>query len=64
METIIKKRLCIALVLTACVMSSLAQDAGDILKKMDEVMFSPEDMTGRMKVVMTDKNEKQEIREE
>ncbi len=63
METIIKKRLCIALVLTACVMSSLAQDAGDILKKMDEVMFSPEDMTGRMKVVMTDKNEKQEIRE-
>jgi len=51
------------LALTISILSANAQDAAFILKKMDDVMFSPKDMTGKMKVVMIDKNGKQEIRE-
>ncbi|PKP39383.1 MAG: hypothetical protein CVT98_01980, partial [Bacteroidetes bacterium HGW-Bacteroidetes-15] len=40
-----------------------AQDAGTILKKMDDVMYSPKDMTGKNRIVLIDKNGKQEIRE-
>jgi outer membrane lipoprotein-sorting protein len=63
MRTIIQKAVGTALVLTLCILSSHAQDAVDILKKMDVVMFSPKDMTGKMKVVLTEKSGKQEIRE-
>ena len=63
MRTIFQKAVSTAMVSTVCILSLFAQDANEILKKMDEVMFSPKDMTGKMKVVMTDKNGKQETRE-
>jgi len=40
-----------------------AQDASTILKKMDNVMYSPKDMTGKTKIVLIDKAGKQKIRE-
>ena len=40
-----------------------AQDANAILRKMDDVMYSPKDMTGKTKIVLTDKTGKQKIRE-
>jgi outer membrane lipoprotein-sorting protein len=46
-----------------CISSALPQDAAAILKKMDETMFSPKDMSGTMKVVMTATNGKEEARE-
>ena len=32
-----------------------AQNANAILKKMDEVMYSPKDMTGKMSIILIDK---------
>ena len=43
--------------------SAFAQDATSILNKMDDVMYSPKDLTGKNKIVLIDKNGKQEIRE-
>ncbi len=40
-----------------------AQDANEILKKMDDVMYSPKDMTGNNKIILIDKNGKEKIRE-
>jgi outer membrane lipoprotein-sorting protein len=40
-----------------------AQDANAILKKMDDVMYSPKDMTGKTKIVLIDKNGKKKVRE-
>ena len=40
-----------------------AQDASTILTKMDDVMYSPKDMQGKTKIVLTDKNGKQKTRE-
>lgn len=40
-----------------------AQDANTILKKMDDVMYSPKDMTGKTKIVLIDKAGKQKTRE-
>src|SRR4030042_464784 len=40
-----------------------AQDAATILKKMDDVMFSPKDVTAKNKIILIDKAGKQEIRE-
>ena len=40
-----------------------AQDANAILKKMDNVMYSPKDMTGKTKIVLIDKAGKEKIRE-
>ena len=39
------------------------QDANAILKNMDDVMYSPKDMTGMNKIVLIDKAGKQETRE-
>lgn len=44
-------------------MNTNAQDATSILKKVDEVMFSPKDMTGKTKIVLIDKNGKEKTRE-
>jgi len=63
MKTIIQRILFIQLVFAVSILSARTQDANTVLKKMDEVMFSPKDMTGKMKVVMIDNNDKQEIRE-
>ena len=43
--------------------SAHAQDASSILKKMDDVMYSPKDMTSKTKIVLIDKNGKEKIRE-
>ena len=40
-----------------------AQDANTILKKMDDVMYSPKDMTGKTKIVLIDKAGKEKTRE-
>ena len=40
-----------------------AQDANTILKKMDDVMYSPKDMTGKTKIILIDKAGKQKTRE-
>jgi len=40
-----------------------AQDANTILKKMDDVMYSPKDLSGKTKIVIIDKAGKQSIRE-
>jgi outer membrane lipoprotein-sorting protein len=51
------------LILTVGLLSAHAQDANTILKKMDNVLYAPEDMTGINKIILIDKNGKQEIRE-
>ncbi len=43
--------------------STNAQDANTILKKMDDVMYSPKDMTGKNKIILIDKAGKEKIRE-
>lgn len=40
-----------------------AQDALEILKKMDEVMYSPKDMQSKTKIVLIDKANKEKVRE-
>ena len=40
-----------------------AQDANTILKKMDDVMYSPKDMTGKMTIILIDKAGNQKTRE-
>ena len=42
---------------------SNAQDASTILKKMDNVLYSPKDSKSKQKIIITDKNGKQKIRE-
>jgi len=51
------------LIVAGSVFSANAQDANAILKKMDDVMYSPKDMIGKNKIVLIDKSGKQEIRE-
>ncbi|MDO9579569.1 MAG: outer membrane lipoprotein-sorting protein [Bacteroidales bacterium] len=51
------------LIVAGSVFSANAQDANTILKKMDDVMYSPKDMTGKNRIVLIDKNGKQETRE-
>jgi outer membrane lipoprotein-sorting protein len=45
------------------VFNANAQEANAILKKMDDVMYSPKDMTGKTKIVLIDKAGKQKTRE-
>ena len=40
-----------------------AQDALEILKKMDDVMYSPKDITADIKIIIIDKNGKEKVRE-
>ena len=63
MKTVIQRTLFIYFLLAVSILFVHGQDANTILKKMDDVMFSPKDMSAKMRVVMTDKNGKQEIRE-
>lgn len=63
MKNILHKSILAGLLTVLSLLPAYSQDASSILKKMDNVMFSPQDMTGTMKVVMTSKNGKQEIRE-
>ena len=43
--------------------SSHAQDVNTIIKNMDNVLYAPKDVTGTNKIILIDKNGKQEIRE-
>jgi len=43
--------------------SANAQDANEILKKMDDVMYSPKDMSANTKIILIDKNGKEKTRE-
>ncbi len=63
MKTIIQKTILAEILFAVSCISAYSQDANAILGKMDDVMFSAEDMTGRMKVVMIEKNGRQEFRE-
>ena len=44
-------------------LNAIAQDGNTILKKLDEVMYSPKDMTGTTKIIIIDKNGKEKTRE-
>jgi outer membrane lipoprotein-sorting protein len=57
------KPLIIGLLIVGGISNASAQDAVTILKKMDEVMYSPKDLSGKNRIVLIDKNGKQEIRE-
>ncbi len=63
MKTKIEKAILTAIILTGSILSVNAQEASSILKKMDDVMYSPKDLTGRNKIVLIDKTGKQETRE-
>lgn len=39
------------------------QDAGQILKGMDDVMYAPKDQNSKIKIVLIDKNKREKIRE-
>ena len=40
-----------------------AQNALDILKKMDDVLYSPKDISADIKIILIDKNSKEKVRE-
>ncbi len=63
MKTSFRTAVLTAFVAISVVFSANAQDASTILKNMDDVMYSPKDMTGKNKIVLIDKNGKQETRE-
>lgn len=53
----------VLLAFTGTGMTLHAQDASTILKKMDEVLYAPKDMTGTNTIILIDRNGKQEVRE-
>ncbi len=53
----------LVIALSSSSLSLHAQDATSILKKMDEVMYSATDMTGKNRIILIDKNGKEEVRE-
>jgi outer membrane lipoprotein-sorting protein len=63
MKTNLKTLVITILIGVGSIISVSAQDAATILKKMDDVMYSPKDMTGKNKIILIDKAGKQEIRE-
>lgn len=63
MKSTLKTAVFAILIGAGTIFSSDAQDAITILKKMDDVMYSPKDMTGTNTIILIDKNGKQEIRE-
>ncbi len=44
-------------------LSATAQDANEILKKMDDVMYSPKDMSAKTRIILIDKNGNEKVRE-
>lgn len=51
------------LIVAGSIFSANAQDASSLLKKMDDVLYSPKDMAGKNKIILIDKAGKQEVRE-
>jgi len=56
-------KIAIVILLSGGMFSANAQDASTILNKMDDVMYSPEDMTSKTKIVLIDKAGKERMRE-
>lgn len=63
MKSIFRTAVLTALIGAGSIISANAQDATTILKNMDDVMYSPKDMTGKNKIILIDKSGKQEVRE-
>jgi outer membrane lipoprotein-sorting protein len=63
MKSIFRKVVFTALIGTGSILFVNAQDAPTILKKMDDVMYSPKDMTGENTIVLIDKAGNEEVRE-
>jgi outer membrane lipoprotein-sorting protein len=63
MKTNMHTAIVIILLSTGSIFSANAQDASTILKKMDAVLYAPADMTGTHRLILIDKNGKQETRE-
>jgi len=55
--------LILVLLLFAGIKDAASQDAGAILKKMDDIVFSPKDKQGKVIIILTDKTGKEKIRE-
>lgn len=62
MKTTIQSAVIAVLIMTCGIQSAPAQDAGTILKKMDDVLYAPKDLTATNTIILTDKNGKQETR--
>ncbi|MBW6492353.1 MAG: outer membrane lipoprotein-sorting protein [Lentimicrobium sp.] len=63
MKSRIQTAVITAIIVAGSMFSANAQDAGTILKKMDDVMYSPKDMTGKNTIILIDRNGREEIRE-
>ncbi len=63
MKTWTQTAICILALSGGSFITVSAQDALTILRKMDEVLYAPEDMTGTNTIVLIDKKGKEEIRE-
>ncbi len=63
MKIIIQSAVFTSLLIAGSIFSANAQDAITILKKMDNVLYAPKDLTGTHKIILIDKNGKQETRE-
>lgn len=63
MKIIIQSAVFTSLLFAGGIFSVYAQDAVTILKKMDNVLYAPKDLTGTHKIILIDKNGKQETRE-
>lgn len=63
MKIIIQSAVFTTLLIAGSIFSANAQDAVTILKKMDNVLYAPKDLTGAHRIILIDKNGKQETRE-
>lgn len=63
MKSRIQSAFLTAIIAAGCIMSVGAQDAGTILKNMDEVLYAPGDLTATNTIILIDRNGKQETRE-
>jgi outer membrane lipoprotein-sorting protein len=63
MKSLFRTAVLAAFIGAGSIITANAQDAATILKNMDNVMYSPKDMTGKNKIILIDKNGKQEVRE-
>lgn len=62
MKTISRSVLLSVLFSMLCIFQTNAQDAKTILAKMDDVIFAPKDQIAKNKIVLIDKNGKQDVR--
>ncbi len=63
MKTKIHSAVITILIIVGSILIVNAQDVNTILKNMDNVLYAPNDLTGTNKIILIDKNGKQEIRE-